>query len=61
MWALFLLDVSLGGSFRPGGVVLGGEGIIGGWGGLRAEFGQGFPCLKAIFSVEMLLGDSFGA
>ena len=33
MWALFLLAVSLDSSFRPGGVGLGDEGIIGGWEG----------------------------
>ena len=24
------------------------------------EFGRGFPCLKAIFLMEIFLGDSFG-
>ena len=52
--------MSLGGSFRPGGEGLGGEGIIGGWVGLRMEFGKGFPCLEEFFLVKMLLGFPFG-
>ena len=41
-----------------GGV--GDEGIIGGWEGLRTEFGQGFPYLEAFFPIYMSLGDPFG-
>ena len=44
-----------------GGVRLGDEGVIGVWGGgLRAKFGQGFPCFKAISSLKMSLGGYFG-
>ena len=46
MRALFPLAMPLGGSFWPGGEGLGGEGIIGGWEGLRKTFGQGLPCLE---------------
>ena len=28
MWALFLLAMSMGGSFKPGGVGLGDEGVV---------------------------------
>ena len=57
----FPLAVSLGGSFCTGGCVLGDEGIIGGWQGLRTEFGQGFPYLGPFFTMDMLLGDPFGS
>ena len=60
MWALFLLDVSLGGSFRPGGVGRGGEGVIGGLGGLGSGIWEGIPLFEGGFSVAMSLGDSFG-
>ena len=50
MWVLFQLTVLLGGSCISGGVGLVGEGIVGIWYGLRAEFGQGFLCLEVIFS-----------
>ena len=49
MWALFQLGVSMGVSFRPGGVGLGGEGIVGDWEGSGVEFGQVLPCLEVIF------------
>ena len=40
--------------------MFGGEGIVGGWEGLRTEFGQGFPCLGEFFPIAMLLGCPFG-
>ena len=60
MWALLPLAVLLGDYFCPRGGVFGGEGIVGGWEGLRTEFGQGFPCLGEFFPVAMLLGCPFG-
>ena len=39
---------------------MGGEGIIGGWVGLRTEFGRVFPYLEDFFLVVMLLDDPFG-
>ena len=60
MWALLPLAMLLGGSFKPGGVGLGDEGVVEGWGEFRGKFGQGFPCLDTVFMMEMLLGDSFG-
>ena len=60
MWVLFPLTVLLGGSCISGGVGLVGEGIVGIWYGLRAEFGQGFLFLEAIFSLAILPDDSFG-
>ena len=60
MWVLLCLAASLGVSFRPVGAVLVGEGIVGVWYGSRAEFGQGFLFLEAIFSLAILPDDSFG-
>lgn len=60
LWEIFPLAMLLGGPFRPGWVGLVGERVIGGGGGLGEKFGQGLPCLKAIFSVEGSLGVSFG-
>ena len=39
MWVISPLIVSMGGSFRPVGEGLGGEGIVGVWEGSRVEFG----------------------
>ena len=50
----------LGGPLRDGGVGLGSEGVIEVWGGLRAKFGQGLPCLDAIFLLEIFLCGSSG-
>ena len=52
--------MSLGGSFRPGGVGRGGEGVIGGLGGLGSGIWEGIPLFEGGFSVAMSLGDSFG-
>ena len=57
---IILLSMSLGVSFRPGGLGLVGERFVGGWGGLGEKIGQGFPCLGVIFPVEVSLGGSFG-
>ena len=60
MWVISPLAVSIGDSFRPGVVGLGGEGIVLDWEGSGVEFGQVFPCLEAVFIVEILLDDPFG-
>ena len=56
----FPLVVLMGVLFVPAGEVLGGEWIVGFWGGSRTEFGQGLPCLEIIFSLAILLDDPFG-
>ena len=56
MWVLFPLTVLLGGSCISGGVGLIGEGIVGIWYGLRAEFGQGFLCLEVIVFIGNVAG-----
>ena len=56
MWALFPLAVLMGVLFVPAGEVLGGEWIVGFWGGSRTEFGQGLPCLEIIFLIGNIAG-----
>ena len=43
------LAMSMGGSFGPGKIGLGGVGVFGGGEGLETKFGQGLPCMEAFF------------
>ena len=45
----FTVAISLGDFFGTCGEELGGSEVFGGWEGVRAKFGQGFPCLWAFF------------
>ena len=57
--AFYPLAMSLGGSFGPGNMGLGGVGVFGGGEGLDAEFGKGLPCMEAFFVWSLVLEDFF--
>ena len=60
LWAIFPLTMSLGGSFRPGGVGLVRKRFIGVWGDWEKKMGRDSPVWRQPPPLEMSMGGFFG-